>query len=242
MSQSSSEAHGLLEGDSVEPEADPVESEPGDQFKQADLAEGDEEFSMSVLSNGRGMDEDLVTVRFRKTNGEEGSHAVQVRVDQEEREKDLLEQSDGDTTDQESGDHKTLLSSEEEIDSEGVVREYEVALKYLGFGLFHILLLLVSGTALLSDAIEILSISFVLPVLSHPDEFGAGDLEEAVLSSIIFVGMLFGSYVWGGLADVIGRRTTIVISLSLGAVFGFVSAFSPWFWLFVVLRFLSGFG
>ena len=145
-------------------------------------------------------------------------------------------------TDQETGDLSSLIQSQDGVDSDGVVREYETALKYLGFGLFHILLLMINGTALLSDAIEVLSISFVLPVLNRPEEYGVGDSEEAVLSSIIFVGMLFGSYVWGSLADIIGRRTTIVASLTVSAAFGIFSAFSPWFWLFVLFRFFSGFG
>ena len=157
--------------------------------------------------------------------------------------KEVAEESDVDLTDQEAGDQKSLIqSSEDGIDSDGVVREYEVALERLGFGLFHILLLMINGTALLSDAIEILSISFVLPVLNRPEEYGVGDSQEAVLSSIIFVGMLFGSYIWGGSADIIGRRTTIVASLTVSAVFGILSAFSPWFWLFVLFRFFSGFG
>ena len=145
-------------------------------------------------------------------------------------------------TDQEVGDQKSLIDSEGGIDSDGVVREYEVALKHLGFGFFHILLLLINGTALLSDAIEVLSISFVLPILNKPEEFGVGDSEEAVLASVIFIGMLFGSYIWGSMADIVGRRTTLVSSLTISAIFGFISAFSPWFWLFVLLRFFSGFG
>ena len=156
---------------------------------------------------------------------------------EDEEELETLEGGEG------SDDDKSLIVPEEpEIDSNGVVREYEVALKHLGFGLFHICLLFVNGLGLLSDAIEVLSLSFVLPILRNPEEFGASDGQEAILSSIIFVGMLFGSYIWGGLADVIGRRTTIVCSLSVSAVFGFASAFSPWFWLFIVLRLLSGFG
>ena len=155
------------------------------------------------------------------------------------------ESSGGEMTDQEKEDKKSLISSQEDVgdvDKDGVVREYEVALKYLRFGLFHILLLLINGVALSSDAIEVLSISFVLPVLSEPEEFGVNDAGEAILSSIIFLGMLFGSYTWGSIADIVGRRTTLVCSLAVSSFFGFVSAFSPWFQLFVVLRFLSGFG
>jgi hypothetical protein len=154
-------------------------------------------------------------------------------------------QSEGEVTDQESdvGDQKSLISSVEGgVDSDGVVREYEVALKHLGFGPFHIMLLFINGIALASDAIEVLSISFVLPVLNRPEEYGVGDTGEALLSSIIFMGMLFGSYIWGSLADIVGRRTTLIASLSISAVFGLISAFSPWFSLFLLLRFISGFG
>ena len=129
-----------------------------------------------------------------------------------------------------------------EIDKDGVVREYEVALKHLGFGLFHCFLLFVNGIALSSDAVEVLSISFVLPVLYKPEEFGISDGESAVLSSIIFLGMLFGSYFWGSLADIAGRRTTLLFSLALSGLFGLASAFAPTFWVFILLRFCSGFG
>lgn len=160
---------------------------------------------------------------------------------------DLQSPSEDDEGGGTAEDQRSLIRATEEdddsgVDSDGVVREYEVALKHLGFGLFHVLLLFINGIALSSDAIEVLSISFVLPVLNRPEEYGVGDVGEALLSSVIFVGMLFGSYIWGSMADLVGRRATIVLSLSISAIFGFLSAFSPWFWLFVLLRFFSGFG
>ena len=141
-----------------------------------------------------------------------------------------------------SRDEKADSTPAPDIDKDGVVREYEVALKHLGFGLFHIFLIFVNGIALSSDAVEVLSISFVLPVLNRPEEFNISDTEEAVLSCIIFLGMLFGSYFWGSLADIAGRRATLMFSLGLSGLFGLVSAFAPTFWFFVVLRFCSGFG
>ena len=181
--------------------------------------------------------------------------AVGVSVD------DALGAENGHATDSEvelfgDADRKSLISSTSadknggvsanppvpDIDKDGVVREYEVALKYLGFGLFHCCLLLVNGIALSSDAVEVLSISFVLPVLYKPEEFGISDAESAVLSSIIFLGMLFGSYFWGSLADIAGRRTTLLFSLALSGLFGLASAFAPTFWVFILLRFCSGFG
>ena len=65
-------------------------------------------------------------------------------------------ESDGEGLADAREDQKSLIAEEaEEIDENGVARDYEVALKHVGFGLFHVLLLLVNGVALLSDAIEV---------------------------------------------------------------------------------------
>ena len=138
------------------------------------------------------------------------------------------------------GDRESLIS--EEIDENGIARDYEVALKYIGFGLFHILLLAVNGTALSSDAVEVLSISFVLPIIREKDEFDMADWQSALLSSIIFLGMLIGGYLWGGLSDLSGRRHTVIMSLTLNGIFGLASAFAPNFSVFLLFRFVSGIG
>ena len=129
-----------------------------------------------------------------------------------------------------------------EIDENGLTQDYEVALKYTGFGFFHILLLVVNGIALSSDAIEVLSIAYILPIIREKDEFDTADWQTALLSSIIFLGMLFGSYFWGSLSDLSGRRSTLLISLTVNGVFGLCSAFAPNYSVFLVFRFLSGFG
>ena len=141
---------------------------------------------------------------------------------------------------------KQLISNEADQREDGTFVDYEAVLKVIGFGLFHLLLLFGNGIALSSDAVEILSVSFVLPVLRDKDnvnnDFFINSWQDGLLSSIVFLGMLIGGYLWGGLADLSGRRRALLMSLTLNGVFGFVSGLSPNFYVLLLFRFVSGIG
>lgn len=47
---------------------------------------------------------------------------------------------------------------------------------------------------------------------------------------------------WGGLADVIGRKTCLLLSLTVNGIFGLASGLSPNFATFMLFRFGSGVG
>ena len=126
------------------------------------------------------------------------------------------------------------------LDENNGIYHYNDAIDHIGFGLFHIILIIYVGIALSSDAIEVLVISLALPQLSH--DLDATDAQKAWLSSVIFMGMLVGDYGWGTLADIIGRRSTMIISLSINGIAGFLSAFAPNYGIFLTLRFIGGFG
>jgi len=125
-------------------------------------------------------------------------------------------------------------------ENEDGVYQYHDAIDYIGFGLFHIIQMICMGVALSSDAVEVLVISLVLPQLTH--DLNATDLQNAWLTSIIFLGMLIGDFLWGVLADIAGRRSTMILSLSLNGVAGFLSAVAPNYPIFVTLRFIGGIG
>ncbi|XP_061578358.1 synaptic vesicle glycoprotein 2B [Cololabis saira] len=117
---------------------------------------------------------------------------------------------------------------------------YEDAVEEAGFGLFHWLLLLVCGWANASDAVEILCVSFLLPTARCDLLLSSSDM--GLLTASIFLGMMVGGYMWGYLADQRGRRRVLVVSLSINGLFGSLASAAPWFWLFLLLRFISGIG
>ncbi|KAK2172293.1 hypothetical protein NP493_973g01033 [Ridgeia piscesae] len=54
--------------------------------------------------------------------------------------------------------------------------------------------------------------------------------------------MMVGGYLWGTLADIFGRRAVLLWSLTMNALGGLASSFAHVFWLFLLLRVISGIG
>ncbi|XP_033741474.1 synaptic vesicle glycoprotein 2C-like isoform X1 [Pecten maximus] len=117
---------------------------------------------------------------------------------------------------------------------------YEEAISKTGNGKFHYLVLVLCGWAVSSDAIEVLSISFVLPAAQCDLNLSSND--KGWLNSIIFVGMMLGGYGWGSLADHFGRRQILLGSLTVNGLGALSSSFCQQFWVFLLMRLISGIG
>jgi len=66
--------------------------------------------------------------------------------------------------------------------------------------------------------------------------------QEAFLTTVVFLGFLIGSPIFGYCGDRFGRRKSLLISSLWTFVFGAASAFSPNFATLLALRFFTGFG
>jgi MFS family permease len=84
----------------------------------------------------------------------------------------------------------------------------------------------------------------VLTMLRAPvmREFGIDKYFFAMIGSVIFAGMLVGSLAGGAVADLYGRRRSMLMSGMIFCIFAFLSAVAPDIYTFAVARVLTGFG
>lgn len=139
-----------------------------------------------------------------------------------------------------SEEEEIFNAQDEELQKKKDFTLYEDAIEATGNGRYHILLLIVCGWAVSSDAIEILSLSFALPPASCDMQLTA--VMKGWLNASMFIGMLIGGYLWGSLADKIGRRKVLLGSLTINGLAGLASSFAQIYWLFLLCRLISGIG
>ncbi|KAG7457936.1 hypothetical protein MATL_G00232470 [Megalops atlanticus] len=132
------------------------------------------------------------------------------------------------------------LAGERRKDQEELAQQYETILQECGHGRFQWTLYFVLGLALMADGVEIFVVGFVLP--SAEKDMCLSEPNKGMLGLIVYLGMMVGAFLWGGLADRIGRRQCLLMSLSINSVFAFFSSFVQGYSTFLFCRLLSGVG
>jgi putative MFS transporter len=92
----------------------------------------------------------------------------------------------------------------------------------------------------MADAMQVLSIGFSAPSIAKT--FGITVPQALQSGTFFFIGMLIGAFVFGRMADRIGRRPVLMIAVIIDACAGVASAFAPEFTWLLFLRFLTGIG
>lgn len=114
------------------------------------------------------------------------------------------------------------------------------ALTAMGFGKYQILVLAYAGMGLISEAMEMMLLSFVGPAVQV--EWGLSSNEESMITSVVFAGMLIGAYSCGVVSDNYGRRKGFLVTAIITSGAGFFSAIAPNYTALIVFRFLVGIG
>ncbi|MGU3629543.1 MFS transporter [Comamonas sp. C24C] len=116
----------------------------------------------------------------------------------------------------------------------------EKGIQTAGVGKFQYRLFVIFGLVWLADAMQVLSIGFSAPSIAKT--FGKTVPEALQTGTFFFIGMLIGAFVFGRLADRIGRRPVLMMAVVIDAFAGVASAFAPEFAWLLVLRFITGIG
>nr|CAD7443627.1 unnamed protein product [Timema bartmani] len=108
----------------------------------------------------------------------------------------------------------------------------------IGYGKFHYILLFVCGFVSTSEEMDVISMSFILP--SAQCDLHLNTQTKGWLNSIIFIGMMAGAYLWGSVADSLGRKKVLIAISIMNALCIVASSFSQTYELFMFFRFLNG--
>ena len=116
----------------------------------------------------------------------------------------------------------------------------EKGIQLAGVGTFQYRLFVIFGLVWAADAMQVLAIGFSAPSIAR--SFGVTVPAALQTGTMFFVGMLIGAFVFGRLADRIGRRPVLMSAILIDAIFGVASAFAPSLQWLMVLRLLTGIG
>uniref|UniRef100_A0A1I7YXW7 MFS domain-containing protein n=1 Tax=Steinernema glaseri TaxID=37863 RepID=A0A1I7YXW7_9BILA len=124
-------------------------------------------------------------------------------------------------------DEKVEIETERRVEAPESEQTFTVddCVEYLGFGRFQLKLSILTGIAWMADAMEMMILSIISPALNCEWEitpFQASLLKkakyftplknhtvelQAMITTVVFSGMMLSSTVWGKICDVFGRRT-----------------------------------
>jgi len=114
------------------------------------------------------------------------------------------------------------------------------AIEELGFGLYQMVPLLLTGGIYLAEGAEMLVMGSLTSLLhSH------WDLSPAIkggMVSVVFIGFAVGNFISGQIGDRFGRRISIMIAYTMLFLFGFATAMSHGPVMMITLRFFVGAG
>mmetsp|Transcript_11982 Transcript_11982/g.15678 ORF Transcript_11982/g.15678 Transcript_11982/m.15678 type:complete len:228 (-) Transcript_11982:21-704(-) len=120
------------------------------------------------------------------------------------------------------------------------IKDLDQVLTEIGSGVWQFKLLTTLCAGTFADAMELSLLAFLTPCAQA--EFDLTDSEASMISSVVFLGSFIGSIFFGIYADIQGRKSAYIISLSIIALFGIATFFAPNYRVLLLFRGCLGFG
>ena len=119
-------------------------------------------------------------------------------------------------------------------------RDLIAALDEASLSRFHLRAVVTSGMGFFTDAYDLFVIGIASALISTQWHLSSGRL--ALLNSTMLAAAFLGAFVFGRLADVVGRKRVYWMVAAIMVVGALGSALSPSYWVLIVFRFVLGFG
>lgn len=100
---------------------------------------------------------------------------------------------------------------------------------------------IIGGLGYMFDAWDVVLTGFLLPLLTQSD-WDLSTFQLGVFGSAALAGMAVGAFVWGSIADLVGRRRVFTLTMLVFSIFSLLSAIAPSFTWLLIFRFISGLG
>ena len=114
------------------------------------------------------------------------------------------------------------------------------AIERLGMGRFQMIVLTAAGLCFAADGMQVLQLTFLSEVLRV--QWDLNDEETAFITSILFIGAIFGTLTLGPLADKKGRKPVFLLASSVISVFGIAVAMVSSYRALLANLFMVGWG
>lgn len=99
----------------------------------------------------------------------------------------------------------------------------------------------IGGLAYMFDAWDVLLPGYLIPLLGR-SEWHLNDAELGWLATLGLIGMAVGAFLWGTMADIVGRKRAFIWTLLIYSIFSVLSALAPNYTLLLAARFITGIG
>ncbi|XP_046683021.1 synaptic vesicle 2-related protein [Homalodisca vitripennis] len=113
------------------------------------------------------------------------------------------------------------------------------AVNAFGFGKFQAKLSLFTGLCWMADSMEMTILSILSPALHC--EWHISRYQQALATTVVFLGMMVSSTFWGHISDRYGRKQALTMCAVLLFYYGLLSSLAPNYTWILVLRGLVGF-
>lgn len=117
--------------------------------------------------------------------------------------------------------------------------EFERAVQLTGKGFFHVTIALACGFSFLAAGFQNSLNAYILPSVGCDLHITSSDM--GLLNAVFLAGGISSNFMWGILADMMGRKTVLVSGMLIDAVLTLMSSFSQHFYVLLIFRYLNGF-